>query len=116
MEVISGLSFPIKSNLCTRFPTELVLRKTSCISVSVLVVPHQSRSEPVQISLDSFHEELDSLEGLPNPIENAKTAMAIFTHGRAISKDLLRVEVSGPGRPHLTVLDICGTCTYLFFC
>lgn len=29
LEAISGVTFPIDSNLCTRFPTELVLRRTS---------------------------------------------------------------------------------------
>jgi hypothetical protein len=34
--------------------------------------------------------------------------MAISTHGRAFSKDILRVEVSGPDRPHLTIVDLPG--------
>jgi len=108
LEAISGVSFPIKSNLCTRFPTELVLRKTSHIGVSVSIVPHHSRSESEQFSLSSFHEKLDGFEGLPILIENAKAAMGISTHGRAFSKDLLRVEVSGPDRPHLTIVDLPG--------
>ena len=108
LEAISGVSFPIKSNLCTRFPTELVLRKTSHVGVSVSIVPHHSRSESEQLSLGSFHEKLDSFEGLPTLIDNAKAAMGISTHGRAFSKDLLRVEVSGPDRPHLTIVDLPG--------
>jgi GTPase SAR1 family protein len=108
LEAISGVSFPIKSNLCTRFPTELVLRKTSHIGVSVSIVPHHSRSESEQSSLSGFHEKLDGFEGLPTLIENAKAAMGISTHGRAFSKDLLRVEVSGPDRPHLTIVDLPG--------
>ena len=108
LEAISGVFFPVKSNLCTRFPTELVLRKTSHISVSVSIVPHQSRSESEQLSLSSFHETLDGFEGLQTLIENAKAAMGISTHGRAFSKDLLRVEVSGPDRPHLTIVDLPG--------
>ncbi len=108
LEAISGVSFPIKSNLCTRFPTELVLRKTSQIGVSVKIVPHQSRSEAEQNSLSSFHEELDGFDGLPTLIEKAKAAMGILTHGKAFSKDILRVEVSGPDRPHLTIVDLPG--------
>jgi GTP-binding protein EngB required for normal cell division len=98
----------IKSNLCTRFPTELVLRKTSHIGVSVSIVPHQSRSESERLSLSGFHEQLDGFDGLPALIENAKGAMALSTNGRAFSKDLLRVEVSGPDRPHLTMVDLPG--------
>lgn len=108
LEAISGVSFPTKSNLCTRFPTELVLRKTSHIGVSVSIVPHYSRSESEQLSLGSFHEKLDGFGGLPTLIESAKVAMGISTHGKAFSKDLLRIEVSGPDRPHLTIVDLPG--------
>lgn len=108
LEVISGVLFPIKSNLCTRFPIELVLRKTSHIGVTVSIVPHHSRSESEQMSLSGFHEKLDGFDGLSILIENAKVAMAISTHGKAFSKDLLRIEVSGPDRPHLTIIDLPG--------
>ena len=81
LEAISGVSFPIKSNLYTRFPIELVLRKTSHIGVTVSIVPHHSRSESEQLSLSSFHEKLDGFDGLSTLIENAKAAMAISTHG-----------------------------------
>lgn len=108
LEAISGVSFPVKSNLSTRFPTELVLRKTSQTGVSVSIVPHQARTESERLALGSFHEQLDGFEGLPSLIENAKAAMGISTHGKAFSKDLLRVEVSGPDRPHLTIVDLPG--------
>src|ERR1700749_1696383 len=68
LEALSGVSFPIKSNLCTRFPTELVLRKTDNIGVSVPIIPDSSRPESEQSSLDNFHESLDGFEGLPDLI------------------------------------------------
>ena len=108
LEALSGVSFPIKSNLCTRFPTELVLRKTSHVGVSVSIVPHQSRNESEREILGKFHEKLDSFDGLPDLIEKAKKALAISAHAGAFSKDLLRVEVSGPDRPHLTIVDLPG--------
>ena len=108
LEAISGVSFPVKSNLSTRFPTELVLRKTSQTGVSVSIVPYQARTESERLALSSFHEQLEGFEGLPSLIENAKAAMGISTHGKAFSKDLLRVEVSGPDRPHLTIVDLPG--------
>ncbi|RFU33985.1 hypothetical protein B7463_g2350, partial [Scytalidium lignicola] len=108
LEAISGVSFPIKSNLCTRFPIELVLRKAPHSSVNVSIVPHESRSETEKITLGSFAEQLDGFDGLPTLIENAKAVMSVSTHGKAFSKDLLRVEVSGPDRPHLTIVDLPG--------
>ena len=106
LEAISGVCFPVKSSLSTRFPTELVLRKKSQTGVSVSIVPHQARTESERLALGSFHEHLKGFEGLPSLIENAKAAMGISIHGKAFSKDLLRVEVSGPDRPHLTIVDL----------
>ncbi|KAI9792213.1 MAG: hypothetical protein M1816_002754 [Peltula sp. TS41687] len=108
LEAISGVSFPIKGNLCTRFPTELVLRKTAHAGVSVSIVPDHTRGESERHALSSFHQKLDSFEGLSALIEEAKSAMGLSPHGRAFSKDILRVEVSGPDRPHLTIVDLPG--------
>ncbi|KAF2637143.1 hypothetical protein P280DRAFT_501016 [Massarina eburnea CBS 473.64] len=90
LEAILGVSFLVKSNLCTRFLTELILRKT----------------ESESASLNNFRETLDGFDALPELIEKAKTAMAIGSFGRAFSNDLLRIEVSGPDRPHLTIVDL----------
>jgi GTP-binding protein EngB required for normal cell division len=108
LEAISGVSFPVKSNLCTRFPTELVLRKTLEIGVSVSIVAYRSCSKLERESLQTFCEILDSFAALPKLIEDAKAAMAIGSLGRAFSKDLLRIEISGPDRPHLTIVDLPG--------
>ncbi|GJC90452.1 interferon-induced GTP-binding protein Mx [Colletotrichum liriopes] len=108
LEAISGVSFPIKSNLCTRFPTELVLRRTCHVGARVSIVPHPSRSEPEKVALSSFEEKLEDFEGFAALIDSAKSAMGISTHGKAFAKDLLRVEISGPDRPHLTIVDLPG--------
>ncbi|KAJ3578428.1 hypothetical protein NPX13_g2138 [Xylaria arbuscula] len=108
LEAISGVPFPVKSNLCTRFPTELVLRRTAKIGVTVSIVPHSSLGLSEQSRLAGFHEKLDSFEGFPALIEKAKAAMGISTHGKAFAKDLLRVEITGPNRPHLTIVDLPG--------
>lgn len=108
LEAISGVSFPVKSSLATRFPTELVLRKTSQVGASVSIVPHQDRSESERLTLGNFHQELEGFDGLPDLIESAKVAMGILPQGKAFSKDLLRVEISGPDRPHLTIVDLPG--------
>ncbi|KAH6632477.1 P-loop containing nucleoside triphosphate hydrolase protein [Chaetomium tenue] len=108
LEAISGVSFPVSGNLCTRFPTELVLRRTPTISASVSIVPHDSRSESEQLSLRGFRERLDGFAGLPRLVESAKLAMGITTHGKAFAKDILRIEITGPDRPHLTIVDLPG--------
>lgn len=108
LEAISGVSFPVRSNVCTRFPTELVLRKTAHTGVNVRIVPHHSRPESERKTLANFQETLDAFDELPELIERAKAAMGITTLGKAFSNDLLRIEISGPDRPHLTIVDLPG--------
>ena len=108
LEAISGVAFPTKSEICTRFPTELILRKSHAVEVSVSIVPDQSRSEAERGSLLSFSQSLDGDEEMSVLIEKAKSAMGILPHGKAFSKDILRIEVSGPDRPHLTIVDLPG--------
>jgi hypothetical protein len=40
--------------------------------------------------------------------EEAKAAMGLDTQNRAFALDVLRVELSGPSRPHLTLVDLPG--------
>ncbi|KAL2173766.1 P-loop containing nucleoside triphosphate hydrolase protein [Thermothelomyces heterothallicus CBS 202.75] len=108
LEAISGIPFPVKSNLCTRFPTELVLRKAPYDSVCVSIVPHESRTEAERKALMAFREELDGFDALPELVDRAKTEMGITTHGRAFSRDILRIEVTGPNSPQLTLVDLPG--------
>lgn len=108
LEAISGVSFPVKADTGTRFPTELILRRTNYINVKVSIVPHHARTDGEKKSLSDYREELESFQDLPGLIENAKAAMGIMTLGKAFSKDILRIEISGPDRPHLTIVDLPG--------
>ncbi|CAI6076929.1 unnamed protein product [Clonostachys chloroleuca] len=108
LEAISGVPFPIKSTICTRFPIELVLRNAPVEALEVRIVPHQSRSESDQQSLLSFNKTLESFSDLPELINSAKSAMTVLTPGMSFSRDILRIEIHGPDRPHLTIVDLPG--------
>ncbi|KAH7016365.1 dynamin family protein [Microdochium trichocladiopsis] len=108
LEAISGVPFPARSNLCTRFPTELVLRRTSQVSARISIVPHTARPDSEKAALSNFDAELATFDDLSRLIEEAKYAMGISTHGNSFGRDLLRVEISGPDRPHLTIVDLPG--------
>lgn len=108
LEAISGVPFPVKGNLCTRFPTELVLRRAAEKSVKVSIVPHSFLDDSKKSSLSGFREDLDGFEGFPALVEKAQAAMGISIQGTGFSKDLLRVEITGPDRPHLTIVDLPG--------
>ncbi|CZS92502.1 related to interferon-induced GTP-binding protein Mx [Rhynchosporium agropyri] len=90
LEAISGIPFPRKDALCTRFATELVLRKSPTESVVVNIYT------------------LESFEELPALIEAAKVVLGLDKPGSGFSSDILRIEISGPTRPHLTIVDLPG--------
>lgn len=108
LEAISGIPFPTKDNLCTRFATELILRRTSTIGVSISIVPSQNRSEAECRRLSEFRESLTNFDEFPALIEKAKEFMGISTTSSAFSNDVLRVEISGPTQQHLTIVDLPG--------
>ena len=106
LKAISNVSFLTKSNLCTWFPTKLVLYKTSHIGVSVSIVLHHSHSKSEQLSLNSFHEKLDGFDELSTLIEKAKAVMRISIYNKVFSKNLLWIEVSDSDWFYLTIIDL----------
>ena len=108
LEAISGVPFPAKSTMCTRFPTELVLRKAKEEGVSVSIVADPGRKIEDRESISKFNGSQDVSDGVPALIEKAKAAMGILPEGKAFARDVLRIEVSGPDRPQLTIVDLPG--------
>lgn len=108
LEAISGVSFPIKSNLCTRFPIELVLRKTAHTGAFVTIIRDQETNGDANHSVAPFEEKLDSYDDLPSLVEGATVAMGLLSSGKAFSNDTLHIEISGPNHPHLTIVDLSG--------
>lgn len=108
LEALSHIRFPAKDNLCTRFATEVILRRTSDVRTDVSIIPSTTRSEEERIQLARFSYPDLSLEDVPSVIESAKRAMGLDTNVRAFSDDILRIESCGPEQPQLTLVDLPG--------
>lgn len=108
LEAVSGIRFPTKDNLCTRFATELILRRGPATSASVTIVPNADRSESEKPKLQKFQHEIRDLDQFETLVNDAKDAMGLDGDVKAFSNDILRVEVSGPNQPHLTLVDLPG--------
>lgn len=111
LEAISGMSFPTKDNLCTRFPTELVLRRGAVTAPRVSINPGPERSEQEREVLRRFQATMDpgDQRSLGDIVEKAKKAMGLsFADSNEFSTDTLRIELSGPDQPHLTMVDLPG--------
>ncbi|RYN74982.1 hypothetical protein AA0120_g12116 [Alternaria tenuissima] len=113
LEAVSGIKFPSKDNLCTRFATELILRRGADVPIKISIVPgsqERDRSESDLDKLRNFHYSVSTEDlQLEAVIEAAKDAMGISEKSdKVFSSDILRLELSGPNQPHLTLVDLPG--------
>lgn len=108
LQAISGLVFPSKDNLCTRFATEVILRRASTKGLSVSIMPGQDRSEVDRERLLDFRFAIQNDEDFAALFDKAKQIMGLTDHSSAFSKDILRVEILGPNQPQLTLVDLPG--------
>lgn len=112
LEAITEIPFPRKENLCTRFATEIVLRRSTTASISTKIIPDKFRSNTEKKRLENFKSSIVDFSELPNLIDEATQLMAGGDEDtattRAFFRDVLSIEIAGPGRPHLTVVDLPG--------
>lgn len=108
LEAISGMSFPTKDNLCTRFATELVLRRHVAHAVKVSINPGPDRSAEERERLSLFSAEVNAdAPDIGSVVDKAREAMGL-SDTKVFSSDILRVELCGPSQPHLTMVDLPG--------
>lgn len=108
LEAISGFPFPTSDNLCTKFATELVLRRDSTTRVKISIRPGPGRTAKDKERLLSFNRTLGlDKDELVCVIDEAKEAMGL-SDTMVFGVDTLRVELSGQTQPHLTIADLPG--------
>lgn len=108
LEALTEIPFPRDDNLCTRFATEICLRRDPANSLTVRVIPDSDRPQKKQEEIRSYSETITNFADLPRIMDNAKKVMGIGEGGRAFAKDTLSIEICGPQRPQLTLVDIPG--------
>ena len=103
LEAITEIPFPRKAGLCTRFATEIILRRELKTSVTVKIVPSKHRPEAEQKKLVAFQKTMLYVNQLPDLIDAATQEMGLGKIGasKAFSRDVLSVEICGPDRPQL---------------
>lgn len=109
LEAISGMPFPTKDGLCTRFATELVLRRGPEVNTKVSITPGETRFGEDKERLESWQPKATiGKEGLGAVTDEAKHVMAESPDAGEFYEDILRVELTGPTQPHLTMVDLPG--------
>ncbi|KAI1764614.1 P-loop containing nucleoside triphosphate hydrolase protein [Hypoxylon sp. FL1150] len=110
LESISGISFPTSEGLCTRFATELILRRGDKAEIKVHIQPSAGRSNEERARLSAFAGSAKGQDDFPNIVEAAKEAMGLTGHegAKVFSTDVLRIESTSPSAPNLTLVDLPG--------
>ncbi len=113
LEAISRVRFPVDGDLCTRFATELVLRRADTTEARDSI---QFADEPSSTSIPQsgaprqpFQKQNFDQDALPDIINEAKEVMGIRKGGtKKFSRDILRIEIARPDVYPLTLVDLPG--------
>lgn len=114
LEALTEIPFPRRDNLCTRFPTEIILRRGAAETLKIRIIPDRRRPAEERAALHDFSETVSDLRDLPEIMSKATSTMGLEDNQgsngprRAFATDVLIVEIEGPTRPQLTVVDLPG--------
>lgn len=114
LEGVTGMPFPRKDGICTRFPTEIVLRRSATDrSIVASIQPHSSRRADTRRRLSDYKRRMADMSELPEVTYDVSTLMGLRGHpnvvgGSAFASDVLRIEVTGHADLNLTVVDLPG--------
>ncbi|KAK6519109.1 hypothetical protein TWF281_003798 [Arthrobotrys megalospora] len=124
LQSITGISFPVSIDLCTRFATQIVLRRTDTASDAAIVHgsivpgPTSRRNAQVRTRLESFQYSCRESDFGPEQfkelITTAGNAMGLDPTAQdqaariRFSEDMLKIELSACHHPHLTIVDVPG--------
>ncbi|KAK2624978.1 hypothetical protein QTJ16_005347 [Diplocarpon rosae] len=114
LEALTEIPFPRNDNLCTRFATEIILRRAPKDCLTIKLIPDDQRPASEQAEIRAFEESITDFEELLWIMVLALRTMGIDTASvagsstRAFARDVLSIEIEGPTRPQLTLVDIPG--------
>ena len=112
LEALTEVPFPRNDNLCTRFATEIILRRATSDAITIKVIPDAERPQTERDHIEAFQESISDFEELPSLMDKATTRMGInqnpLSKSKAFAKDVLSIEIEGPSRPQLTLVDLPG--------
>lgn len=83
-------------------------------SITVKVIPDAKRPAAEQTTIKTFEKTITDFDDLPTIMENAMQVMGISSSSdasnppRAFARDVLSIQIEGPSRPQLTLVDIPG--------
>lgn len=102
LEALTEIPFPRQDNLCTRFATEIILRRSSVNRLTIKIIPDQLRHPAEQAAISAFEESIEDFEELPEIMGSAMRAIGMDEEDSesgsglsAFARDVLSIEVEG---------------------
>ncbi|KAK4156647.1 P-loop containing nucleoside triphosphate hydrolase protein [Chaetomidium leptoderma] len=109
LEAITGTPFPRDAGACTRFATEIRLRRAAQASITVSVIPDKNRTFAEQERLREFGGTVNTSMPFEQLMRSAVELIAPKNiPGRFAARDILVVDKRGPDMPLLTLVDLPG--------
>ncbi|KAM0249515.1 hypothetical protein ACHAQJ_009021 [Trichoderma viride] len=109
LEALSGTPFPRDAGACTRFATEIRLRRAKEPNIKVSIIPDKNRPYNEQARLLQYGGDV----GIDTPFDAMmREATELIAPrnmpGRFAARDILIVEKTGPEMPMLSLVDLPG--------
>ncbi|OAA76774.1 GTP-binding protein [Akanthomyces lecanii RCEF 1005] len=109
LEALSGTPFPRDAGACTRFATEIRLRRAKETRLKVSIIPDKTRPYNDQTKLLQYGGDVTGDMPFETLMREATELIAPKNiPGRFAARDILVVEKTGPEMPLLTLVDLPG--------
>ncbi|KAI9699778.1 MAG: hypothetical protein M1836_002813 [Candelina mexicana] len=119
LEGLTGLPFPVASELCTRFATQIVFRRSKSPeeTITVSIIPAANSGEAHKQKLGKFTTTMPDLtvESFGKLLNDAAVCMGLPGVGddvehleKRFSDDVLKIQISGPKQHQLSFVDVPG--------
>ncbi|KAI0465876.1 interferon-induced GTP-binding protein Mx [Xylaria cf. heliscus] len=109
---ITGIPVHQSEKTCTRFVTEIILRRRGMDRLTVGVIPDGGRPQTDQDRIEEFSQSTTNFNDLLVLIGAAMEIMGISNSQvqtkRPFTRDILIIEIEGPCQPQVTLVDIPG--------
>jgi len=101
LQAIAGIPFPHSTDQCTRFATEVILKRSAFEDVTISIKSFATG----EASSFGTQADLNSVDDLFNVIKQAGNKVEL-TGG--FSRDTLQIEIAGPAKKPLVLVDLPG--------
>ncbi|KAF5228967.1 hypothetical protein FANTH_14365 [Fusarium anthophilum] len=109
LEALTGTPFPRDAGACTRFATEIRMRRAKETKLKVSIIPDKTRPYNDQVRLLQWGGDVTGDTPFDAMMRDATELIAPKSiPGRFAARDILVVEKEGPDMPLLTLVDLPG--------